>query len=110
MNRNANIANTVPVNAYKINYLNTGKTLASDLQISLCKNKGGEVFMGSAAIKVIKKNSRDIQPAPSEPKNVKNYSKKAINRIEDNIKGWIEEFEVRKNDELIQAHSFLGGF
>ncbi|HEV7645533.1 MAG TPA: hypothetical protein VGO50_16450 [Pyrinomonadaceae bacterium] len=67
--------------------------------------------MGRATIKVIKKNSHeDIRPLPSEVKNVKSVSKKAINKIESNIKGWIEEFEVRKNDELIQAHSFLGGF
>jgi hypothetical protein len=67
--------------------------------------------MGRATIKVIKKNSHeDIRPLPSEGKNVKNSAKKAIHKIESNIKGWIEEFEVRKNDELIQAHSFLGGF
>jgi hypothetical protein len=68
--------------------------------------------MRSAAIKVIKKNSRKaIQPEPSsEVSNVKSFSKKAMGKIESNIKGWIEEFEVRKNDELIQAHSFLGGF
>jgi hypothetical protein len=67
--------------------------------------------MGRATIKVIKKNSlEDIHTEPSEVKNVKTFSKKAINKIESNIKGWIEEFEVRKNDELIQAHSFLGGF
>jgi hypothetical protein len=67
--------------------------------------------MGRTTIKVIKKNSHeDIRPLPSEAKSVKTFSKKAINKIESNIKGWIEEFEVRKNDELIQAHSFLGGF
>jgi hypothetical protein len=68
--------------------------------------------MGRAAIKIIKKNSReDTQAVPSsEISNVKTFSKKAMSKIETNIKGWIEEFEVRKNDELIQAHSFLGGF
>ncbi len=68
--------------------------------------------MGRTIIKVIKKNSHneDIQPQPSEVTNVKTFSKKAVNTIESNIKGWIQEFEVRKNDELIQAHSFLGGF
>ena len=66
--------------------------------------------MRRTSIKVIKKNSRDIQPVSKETKNVKSFSKNAIHTIESNIKGWIEELEVRKNDELIQAHSFLGGF
>ena len=66
--------------------------------------------MRGSTIKVIKKNSRSSQPVSAEAKGVKNFSRKTIHTIEDNIKGWIEELEVRKNDELIQAHSFLGGF
>jgi hypothetical protein len=75
-----------------------------------CRTRGKVIIMRSASIKVIKKNSRDVQPPAKEAKNVKNFSKKAIHTIESNVKSWIEELEVRKNDELIQAHSFLGGF
>ncbi len=64
--------------------------------------------MGSAAIKVIKKSSAD-QPRVKPEKSVKNYSKNAIHSIESNIKGWIEELQVRKNDELLHSHSFLSG-
>jgi hypothetical protein len=66
--------------------------------------------MRGSTIKVIKKNSRNSQQVSAEAKGVKNFSRKTIHTIEDNIKGWIEELEVRKNDELVQAHSFLGGF
>ena len=65
--------------------------------------------MRSAAIKVIKKSSQSIEPVSTETKNVKNFSKKVAGKIEHNIKGWIEEFEVRKNDEMVQAYSLLGG-
>jgi hypothetical protein len=65
--------------------------------------------MGSSAIKVIKKNSPVRETASTEIKSVSNFTKKAAHKIEDNIKSWIHELEVRKNDELIQAHSILGG-
>jgi hypothetical protein len=65
--------------------------------------------MGSAAIKVIKKSSASQPAAETEKKKVKNFPKQAMNTIEHNIKGWIEELQVRKNDELLQSHAFFGG-
>jgi len=83
--------------------------LAFDLHINSAEQGGTVNFMGRATIKVIKKNSPAHQPASTEGENVPRFSKRSIHTIEDNIKGWIEELEVRKNNELIQAHSFLGG-
>ena len=66
--------------------------------------------MGNASIKVIKKSSGVLPPEEKVgQKTVKSFSKKAIHSIEDNIKNWIEELQIRKNDELHQAHSMLSG-
>jgi hypothetical protein len=66
--------------------------------------------MGSATIKVIKKSSGALRPdAKNEQTNVKSFTKKAVHNIEGNIKNWIEELQIRKNDELCQAHSLLSG-
>lgn len=66
--------------------------------------------MGSATIKVIKKSSGVLRPnAKVEQTKVKSFTKKAVHNIEDNIKTWIEELQIRKNDELYQAHSLLSG-
>jgi len=66
--------------------------------------------MGSTIIKVIKKSSTQVlTEAKPEKKNLKTFSKNAVSSIEGNIKGWIEELQVRKNDELLQAHTFFGG-
>ena len=64
--------------------------------------------MGNASIKVIKKSSGVLRPeGKAEQKNAKSFSKKAIHSIEDNIKTWIEDLQIRKNDELHQAHIML---
>lgn len=74
-------------------------------------NKGGKtLIMGSKAIKVIKKSSKAFEsPAISETVSIKSSTRKAVHSIEENIKGWIEELKGRKHDELVQAHSLLGG-
>lgn len=71
--------------------------------------------MGRAGIKVIKKCSKDVQPnvagntKPGATEKKKSFSKNAVNTIENNIKGWIEELNVRKSDEMLQAHNLLVG-
>jgi len=66
--------------------------------------------MGSRIIKVIKKDSKSFQPqVMTERVNVQMSARKAVHSIEENIKGWIEDLKGRKHDELVQAHSLLGG-
>lgn len=68
--------------------------------------------MGRAVIKVIKKGTEVMTSTPSnvEKTNTPGFTRKTAHKIEDNIKGWIEELKVRKHDDLLQAHSFMSGF
>jgi hypothetical protein len=79
--------------------------------IAESQEQGGEKeIMGSKVIKVIKKNSQSFQsPARPERINVKASARKTIHGMEENIKGWIADLQGRKHEELVQAHSLLGG-
>jgi hypothetical protein len=64
--------------------------------------------MKNAVIKVIKKQpGAVVSPEVRPEKSSKVFSKKTVHSIEDNIRNWIDELQVRKNDELIQTHMFL---
>lgn len=68
--------------------------------------------MGSSVIKVIKKGAQAITSIPSteEKATTPGFTRKTAHRIEDNIKGWIEDLKVRKHDDLVQAHNLMSGF
>lgn len=67
--------------------------------------------MANSAIKVIKKSAMAMVPKTKVVENSEkqSFSKKTAHTIEHNIKSWIEELQVRKNDDLLHAHSLMSG-
>ena len=63
--------------------------------------------MKNAAIRVIKKRQDTLRASNDQEKTATGFSRKVIHNIEGNIKNWIEELHVKKDDELIQTYMFL---